>query len=176
MRTAFLIDGGFFLKRYRRLCGGRRPDEVATALHRMCLDHLRDPWRGAPNQSELYRIFYYDCPPIDKKVHNPITGKALDFSKTALSRWRQSFFEELKKRRKVAVRMGYLAHRSGHWDLSQDALKRLLRKEITIDDLTEDDVRYAMRQKGVDMRIGLDIASLAYKTTCRTDRARFRRQ
>ena len=33
----------------------------------------------------------------------------------------------------------------------------------TIAGLTEEDVLYSVQQKGVDMRIGLDIASLAYK-------------
>lgn len=34
---------------------------------------------------------------------------------------------------------------------------------MTIDDLTKDDFEPDFVQKGVDMRIGLDIASLAYK-------------
>jgi uncharacterized LabA/DUF88 family protein len=35
--------------------------------------------------------------------------------------------------------------------------------QITVDDLTESDFSISFSQKGVDMRIGLDIASLAYK-------------
>ena len=42
-------------------------------------------------------------------------------------------------------------------------LKELLAGKITVKDLTEEDVLYSVQQKGVDMRIGLDIASLAYK-------------
>jgi len=38
-----------------------------------------------------------------------------------------------------------------------------LAKKITAADLTEADVKYEVRQKGVDMRIGLDIASMAFK-------------
>lgn len=34
---------------------------------------------------------------------------------------------------------------------------------MRIEDLTEKDVYYDIAQKGVDIRIGLDIASLAYK-------------
>jgi len=167
MRPAFLIDGGFFLKRYHRLQGSRTPSEAAHALHRMCLDHLTGRTQG-PNPrvrrlSHLYRIFYYDCPPLTKKAHNPITGRAVDFSRTPLAGWRLQFFEELKKLRKVALRLGYLNERSGYWGLSPSALRRLLAREITRDDLREEDVRYEIRQKGVDMRLGLDIASLAYK-------------
>jgi uncharacterized LabA/DUF88 family protein len=111
----------------------------------------------------LYRIFYYDCPPLIKKAHNPITGRPVDFSQTPLAGWRLQFFEELKKLRKVALRLGYLNERHAHWILAPDILKKLLAREINIEALTEGDVRYDVRQKGVDMRLGLDIASLAYK-------------
>ena len=89
MRTAFLIDGGFFLKRYHRLQRSRTPREAARALHRMCLDHLLDKSKNAATPprpiGHLYRIFYYDCPPLTNKAHNPITHRAVDFSRTPLA-------------------------------------------------------------------------------------------
>jgi len=167
MRTAFLVDGGFFLKRYYRLQGSKTPLEAAQALHRMCRDHLVDKPRGPKSErrriSHLYRIFYYDCPPLTKKAHNPVTRRPIDFSQTALAKWRLQFFEELKKLRKVALRLGYLNERSAHWILRPEVLKRLLSGDLSLDKLAENDVRYEIRQKGVDMRLGLDIASLAYK-------------
>ena len=39
----------------------------------------------------------------------------------------------------------------------------MCRKEIIVDDLTEGDFTISLAQKGVDMRIGLDISSLATK-------------
>lgn len=133
----------------------------------MCCDHLLDRKRRenqpARRISHLYRIFYYDCPPLTKKAHNPVTGAAIDFSKTTLAKWRLTFFEELKKRRKVALRLGYLDDGHGRWVLRPEVLKEVLRGSRSVDQLTTDDVKYEMRQKGVDMRIGLDIASLAYK-------------
>lgn len=160
MRTAFLIDGGFFLTRYQALRGSQSPQQAARALHWMCLEHLRKEHR---RRHSLYRIFYYDCPPLAKKAHNPITGKSIDFAKTPMAVWRLEFFEELKKLRKVALRLGYLNERSARWVLNAQAFKELLSKKRAISDLAEADVKYDVRQKGVDMRIGLDIASLAYK-------------
>jgi uncharacterized LabA/DUF88 family protein len=160
MRTAFLVDGGFFLRRYHRLQGSRPPREAARALHWMCLEHLRKVSRHKDN---LYRIFYYDCPPLTKKAHNPLTGNAVDFAKTPMAEWRLNFFEELKRRRKVALRLGYLNEHSGGWTVKPHAMKELLSRRIRVDDLNETDLTYDVRQKGVDMRIGLDIASLAYK-------------
>jgi uncharacterized LabA/DUF88 family protein len=160
MATAILIDGGFFLQRYRRLRGPSPPDKTARDLHWMCLQHLK---RDQGKQRRLYRIFFYDCPPLAKKVHNPVSGLAIDFAKTPTALWRRAFHNELRKLRKVALRLGYLNERCGHWELRPDKLKDLLSRKISLDEISQDDVKYEVRQKGVDMRIGLDIASMAYK-------------
>jgi len=49
------------------------------------------------------------------------------------------------------------------WQLKQDALKSLLSGRRDWVSISDDDFRLDLRQKGVDLRIGLDIASLAYK-------------
>jgi uncharacterized LabA/DUF88 family protein len=159
MPTAILIDGGFFLRRYRQLKGNNSAEAVAKELHWMCRQHLKQDnhWR------KLYRIFFYDCPPLKKKVHNPITKKAIDFSKTTTAVWRENLHQELRKRRKVALRLGYLNERSGDWLIYPGKVKELLDHKITLTQLSESDVYYDVKQKGVDMRIGLDIASMAYK-------------
>ena len=160
MSTAVLIDGGFYLHRVRRLCGAQDPQPAAQALFRMCLDHLS---RQGRDRDQLYRIFYYDAPPLSRKTQNPVSGKGVDFSQTAVARWRREFLAEMKKLRKVAVRLGDLAESTATWVLRSGVLPRLLKREITIDDLTPEDVKYDVRQKGVDMRIGIDISALALK-------------
>lgn len=92
-----------------------------------------------------------------------MTGTAVDFSKTQTAVWRFAFLDELKKLRKVALRLGYLNEHGAQWMVSPGKLKDLLGRRIAISDLVERDVTYRAKQKGVDMRIGLDIASLAYK-------------
>jgi uncharacterized LabA/DUF88 family protein len=159
MSTAILVDGEFFLRRYRFLRGVASPPEVARSLHWMCRQHLKQDG----DQKRLYRIFFYDCPPLSKKVHNPVSGKALDFSKTPLFRWRTELHQELCKRRKIALRLGYLNERMGRWTLSAGAMKSLLNGRIEVADLTEREVQYDVKQMGVDMRIGLDIAAMAFK-------------
>jgi len=159
MPTAVLIDGDFFLHRYRYLRGKSTPVNVAKDLHWMCREHLRQ--NGT--KRKLYRIFFYDCPPIAKKVHNPVSGKSLDFSKTSTAIWRLAFHNELRKLRKMALRLGDLNDRFGHWEIRSEQLKALFAKKISLADPTENDVRYDVSQKGVDMRIGLDIASMAFK-------------
>lgn len=70
--------------------------------------------------------------------------------------------EALKQKRKVALRVGTLKD-NGHWEIRPSATHDLLKGKITFSDLTEDDVFLSVRQKGVDMKIGVDIASLALK-------------
>ena len=160
MPTAILIDGGFFQKRYKKVFPGgmgHDPKTVAKAMFTMALKHI-DKTSG----EKLYRIFYYDCPPCTKKAMHPLTGKTTDFAATPRAKFQLEFFEELKKLRKLALRLGDLRDHGG-WQIDKDKLKELLAKKITIDNLTPTDVYYDLVQKGVDMRIGLDIASLAYK-------------
>lgn len=126
-------------------------------LWRTALKHIN---RRAGEQ--LYRILVYDCKPLAKKAHNPITGRAVDFSKTDTHRFRIDLHRELVCLRKVALRLGEL-HDGSQWLLRAAPTKRLLNREISVDELTEADVVYDTTQKGVDIKFGIDIASLAYK-------------
>ncbi len=161
MKTAIFVDGAFFLKRYAHFFPkkSKNPKTVVTELYTMCIKHLSG--KNEPT-SELYRIFYYDCPPLMKKVHLPITKKCLDFSKTSVAIFKNNFIDELKQKRKVALRLGRIQDNNG-WVLEADKIKSLLRKDILFEDLKDEDFTYGIRQKQIDMKIGLDIASLAYK-------------
>jgi len=129
----------------------------------MCCAHLYRSNKSNSPTSDLYRIFFYDCPPMTKKAHHPVSGTAIDFSKSEVAKFRNELLLELKKQRKVAVRLGYIDSANAHWVISPDKTNALLAGKATLDDLTDNDVIYEARQKAVDMRIGLDIASLAYK-------------
>ena len=49
------------------------------------------------------------------------------------------------------------------WILKSDSQKRLLNGSLSVNGLADDDFNPALRQKGVDMRIGLDMASITLK-------------
>lgn len=155
--TAVLVDGGFYKKRARYLFGEKSPKDRAEELCAYCHRHIKK------QEAELYRIFYYDCPPSDKTIQNPLTLKSVNLKKSNLYSWTNDFFEELKHQRKMALRMGELLESTVGYTLKKESVKKLLRKEIAVDDLTDSDFEIDFQQKGVDMRIGLDIASLAYK-------------
>ena len=172
IRAAVLVDAAFYLHHYRRHYrdDAHDPKRAAEELWRHCLRHLepRRKHRGADgaisDACRLYRIFVYDCPPLTKKAHNPISGAAVDFAKTPQATFRLAFHDELKKRRGVALRLGYLDERNAGWKLRDPkAERRLLLGKLAASDIRAEDVQLDARQKGVDMRIGLDIASLAFK-------------
>ena len=159
--TAILVDGGFYRKQAKKLFGEKTPQKRAEELILYCRRHLKSDFER--EEKRLYRIFYYDCPPSEKTIYNPLTQRSVNLGSSAQYRWTNDFFEDLSRRRKVALRMGELLESKAGYSLNYDALKKLLRKEITVDDLTENDLTMDIQQKGVDMRIGLDIASLANK-------------
>ena len=164
MKTAILVDGSFFIKRYRCLYDKghtKSPNQVARDLYGGLLRDLRGI-NKKNTKKELYRILYYDCPPLTKRAQNPVTKKGFSFGDTPEARFRLEFHEQLKKFRKVALRLGRLSD-DNYWTLTPDKTKELLNGKIEVNDLTDSDVRYEARQKGVDMKIGPDIASLAYK-------------
>ncbi len=169
MKVAILIDGTFFLYRYTHFFGNpleKDPRKVADILYRMSLAHVgmhtgRNHLK-LKSLNELYRIFYYDCLPLTKKAHLPISRKATNFAKSNLYTFKVIFIKELKKKRKVALRLGHLKD-DNKWALKNASLRNLLSGRTEFSQLKDVDFKYDIRQKGVDLRIGIDIASLAYK-------------
>lgn len=157
-KTAILVDGGFYRRRFE--AGLKHsPAEAADALFSYCFRHLEE----RHTNHELYRIFYYDAPPCQKKIFHPLFDRTVDFSKTDLSRWMTEYLKELTKKRKIALRLGSIDEGSAVFNLTPEATKDIVTKKRTLDSLTERDFVPSLKQKGVDMKIGVDIASLAYK-------------
>ena len=159
MKTAILVDGGFYRRRAQIVKGTVTPEQRAQELIEYCKRHLNT--HGEKN--DLYRIFYYDCPPSTKKVFHPFLSKQIDLEKSDLYKWNTAFINCLTNKRKVAIRLGKLADEQALYTLRPEIVKKLFHGSMTIDQITEDDFMLQMDQKGVDMRIGLDISSMAFK-------------
>ena len=159
IRTAILVDGGFYRKRARLLYGKKTPKQRADELQRYCNKHLLDKYE----HRYLYRVFYYDCPPAEKNIYNPITRKTESLKKSSEYTWMTTFLDELKHHRKFALRLGRLSDSQLNYFIKPDTTKKLLLGELAVTSLTQEDIQLNIEQKGVDMRIGVDISSLAYK-------------
>lgn len=160
-KVAILVDGGFYRRRAQALYGEKTAQERLDELIKYCMKHVSD--NKDPQLYSLYRIFYYDCPPMSKKVYHPLLSQTVDFSKSDLYKWMSEFLDGLKGRRKVALRLGLLADTQACYTLRPDAVKQLCSGKLKPADLEERHFVLDVKQKGVDMKIGVDIASLAYK-------------
>ena len=170
VKSAILIDGGYFLKRLpivRPDIDSDDPKAVAGSVRQLVRSHLEqlnELYKTSNSLQLLYRTFYYDAQPYDRKAHKPVSNSAIDYARTEQARFRQQLFAALRRTPNVAVRLGEVTRDSNRaWILNAEPQKELLNRRRTIIDLTDEDFSPALRQKGVDMRIGLDIASLTLK-------------
>lgn len=154
--VAILVDGGFYQRRAQYYWGAKSPVERANELMDYCKAHVH-------THDKLYRIFYYDCPPSNKKVFHPFTQKQIDLSKSPLYGWMMDFHEQMRNSRKVALRLGELSENNLCYTINPDVTKKLCRGAISLADLNEKNFTLNIEQKGVDMRVGVDIASMAFK-------------
>ena len=143
------------------------PEAVAGAVRqwvRRHLEQLNEAYQFQSPSQLPYRTFYYDARPYGDKAHRPVSNAAIDYAKTDQARFRKQLFDALRSSRNLAVRLGEVRKDRGRsWILDAEPQKALLNGRIAVGDLTDDDFAPALRQKGVDMRIGLDIASLTLK-------------
>lgn len=134
MKTALLIDGGY-LRACARAAKKTYDNSFIEKFSTGCFD----------KPEYAFRIFYYDAPQYRGKANLPVSGQQTSFS--ANDKW----LTDLAKLDRFAVRRGTLGFRG--WKP----------KKIPISSSTLSDSDFApiFEQKGVDMRIGLDIATFA---------------
>lgn len=205
-QIAILIDGGFFLKRLSKLVPTHQcdtPENIARCVRKLCFNHVMRLKGGSGKlwQQHLYRVFFYDAQPYDGKAHHPISNRPIEFAKSDLAKARQALFEQLRKERKLALRLGKV-NRDHDWALSPRLTKTALKTRQQLaplqglaeqlqqatdpaqpvqlqlsaeqaqqllaahefwQSIQTNDVALGLRQKGVDMRIAIDIASLTLK-------------
>ena len=154
--VAILVDGGFYQKRAQFLWGDATSEERADELIAYCRRHIG-------RHDHLYRIFYYDCAPSNKKVYHPLKKTQIDLGKTDLYKWMTDFQEHMRNRRKVALRLGRLLETNLQYVIKPELTKKICNGTLQLNDLDEKSFTLNIVQKGVDMRIGVDIASMAYK-------------
>ena len=160
IKVAILVDGGFYRKRAARLFGSKSAKDRAEELEEYCKLHLK---QGRNTETILYRIFYYDCPPCDKNIFHPFLQKNVHLKKSSLYEWMNNFINELKSKRKFAIRLGRLSNNDAKYILKPEVVKLLFSGKKEFSKITEDDFKLDIKQKTMDMKLGTDIASMALK-------------
>lgn len=148
-----IIDGDFMR---RRVIESQSFYYTGQAIRQHCLRHV------LPGE-ELLRILYYAAAPFDGQGVHPKTGETVDFARTEQHRMADEFFRGLASTPQMALRLGRLAWQYNAWNIATHRLPDLLSGRISVSDLGPEDIRPDFRQKAVDMRIGLDIATIALK-------------
>lgn len=151
-KYAILLDGGFVTK---KLQGKLKRFPTATDVEQECKRVIALPQLA---NRDLLRIYFYDASPAEDRLKNPIDGAALDLSATAEFRQHMSLLDTLELTPNFAVRRGEVVVHG--WRLGSKAFQAMLKqpRAPTAKDIVPD-----LEQKGVDLRIGLDIARLALR-------------
>lgn len=140
MKSAVFIDGGHTRVLAKKAGFNYNPDFIEKMAHKALVEG-----------ETLLRVLYYDCAPYNGIQKKPVSGEDQEFKGSG------DWLRLLAQKDLFAVRLGVLKFRG------------YKPKEVPIsDELSDDDFKPDFEQKGVDMRIGLDIAS--YSATRAIDR------
>lgn len=152
-KVAIIVDGQFLLHRIR--------DAQSSTQY----PNLEDQYNFLTNlinsnDEELFRIFYYQGSPNKQTVDKPISKDKINFSESQINKYSSNLITELSNKDFVAMRLGDTFFRG--WKLKNPVLEKI-RKGIIKDTskLTDDDFTPDFQQKGVDIKIGLDVAWLS---------------
>jgi uncharacterized LabA/DUF88 family protein len=134
MKAAVLIDGGHLRVLAKQAGFDYDPDFIEKIAHACVADG-----------ESLFRALYYDCAPFTGKARKPVSGEMYEFKGS------DAWLKNLAQKNLFATRIGVLKFRGF----------KPKRIPVAGRALTDNDFKPDFEQKGVDMRIGLDIANFA---------------
>lgn len=134
-KIAVMFDGGH-LRAYAHMAGRPFTPDYIEKIALAC----------ALTDEEIYRVLYYDCAPYEGTATLPVSGKQKTFHAN------DAWLHELSHKNLFAVRRGILKFR-GY------VLQNI--PYTPTGPLTDGDFKPQFEQKGVDMRIGLDMAIIS---------------
>ena len=137
-RAIILIDGGYLRVKANRAGKKYDPAFIEKLAHKC-----------SASDEEILRVLYYDCAPYSGTAKLPVSGNLHTFSGS--DKW----LEELACKNLFAVRRGVLKFRG----------YKPKQTPVQPGGLTDADFDPDFEQKGVDMRIGLDIALYSERRT-----------
>jgi len=162
-KLAIIVDGGFIRA---KLCTRRDPDNPdqlfgypdANTIYQKIISIVSNNFPG----DELLRIFYYDCIPDvhEKRVYrNPVTRQRVGLLSNIQIETQRKVFEILKEKPYIAFRYGELSYDG--WRIKD--IREFRDKLSKNENISGDDFKMKVTQKGVDLKMGLDIAWMAMK-------------
>ncbi|OYY32303.1 MULTISPECIES: NYN domain-containing protein [unclassified Polaromonas] len=148
---AILIDGGFAKRKIGTSIQPANAADFEALITAICHYPLLEGLR-------LHRVYYYDSVPLQTAHDKPLSGGKIEFANQPIATRSQQLFDQLVKLPYVALRLGELSFNG--WELTQ---KKLNKANGDMIEIRHTDLKPSITQKGVDMRIGMDIAALTLK-------------
>ena len=149
---AILLDAGFL--RYQLGTPGHpiTADDIEAFVERI---------KGRPELAgmRLHRVYFYDSRPLTGAGEHPLDGSVIDFGASEVASQNKSLQAHVARLPFFSMRYGDLYLEA--WGLKKHFLRK--HKGEAEVKVKPTDIRPIIKQKGVDMRIGLDIASLTLK-------------
>ncbi len=151
-KVNILIDGGFFITKFKER-EGRMPtaDDIEAEVSKIMAEIQKKS--GTDYKDILFRVYYYDCAPFGGKVKKPGDTELTDYSQTSAYNMKQMVLKSLAQKERFAVRLGELTFDG--W--TESKVTDYKTGKLKIEHFPK------LRQKGVDMKVGLDMAYMALK-------------
>jgi uncharacterized LabA/DUF88 family protein len=156
-RYAVMLDGGFVVRKLRERLGHfpTAADVIAEVArlkgHAILANH------------ELLRVYFYHAPPPERTITNPIDKSKINLKTGPEFQPATQLLKDLEQSQDFALRMGEVVFRG--WQLGSAALINISKGGAR--PIRPRDVVPNLEQKGVDLRIGLDIARLSLRELVR---------
>lgn len=151
-KVAVLLDGGFVTKRWY---DAHKTHATAADVRSLVTKLTEKPPVAGLG---LFRVFYYDAPPSDERAKHPVTGVVENFGISPRAARGKQLISDLELSEPYAVRLGQTKMHG--WTLKRESLEEVLKTKRAI---VAEDVAPNITQKGVDIKVGLDIAWIASK-------------
>lgn len=148
MKVAVLIDGAFLRKKYKQAFKQNLTPHDTEKFVKRSLEFLGF-------SAVDYRAYFYECRPCGKKTQLPVSKKEFCFDSTPQFRDGNALLDGI-------AALDYFAVREGQIMFSGWALRK---KCYDQQPHTDDSFAPCLSQKGVDMKIGLDVAWISYEKT-----------
>jgi len=155
-KVAVLIDAGF-----AKIALAKKLGKQAAAADFEHLVHSDIMGHAKLDGTELYRAYFYDAAPYAGKVTNPIDQTRTNLKNTPTYTNNSQLHQQIQQCEWFALRLGEC--RAQGWELNHHYLKQIKQSATPNTTLAPGDLKPRLSQKGVDMRIGLDIAWMATK-------------
>lgn len=156
-RYAILMDGGFVTKKISQK--EKRPateNDIVSLVTRIGQHETL-------SNLDLLRVYYYDAKPASKVLTNPIDNSTIRLGETAVYHRNVRLLQKLEMLPDFALRLGETVVHG--WELGAVAAADITARPRAPE---ARDFVPNIEQKGVDLRIGLDIARLSLSGIVRT--------